>query len=371
MSTDPPKRRRRRGRRRRKPSDPSPARTEATPTVDPAEDQAKARRKGRRRGNARGRSRSRGGRGKRKGSARRQGTGHRRWWTKRWSESLDVIQVGRRLGHGRSYARQGRVEDLELDGGSVTARVQGSLKAPYLVRMLFGQLKASDWRPLLRQLGEEGDVGGSLVRGEFPPEVEAAFARMGVSLFPSGPGDLRADCSCPDPANPCKHVAAVFYALGSEIDRDPFVLLRLRGLERAALLEGLEGTPAARAAEVAPPSAEEVARRKDKLARREEREAAAEAAETEPDPATPQPLPDDPQIFWAGVGAGNGASRVSHEDVRVPATPGALIKRLGGLTFWGGEVGYQVTLDRLYDGASAAGLHHYIGDRYPGADGDS
>ena len=347
MSTDPPKRRRRR--RRRKPSDPSPARSK---------------------GNARGRGRSR-GRGKRKGSARRQGTGHQRWWTKRWSESLDVIQVGRRLGHGRSYARQGRVEDLELDGGSVTARVQGSRKAPYMVRMLFGQLEASAWRALLRQLGEGGDVGASLVRGEFPPELETTFARMGVSLFPSGQGDLRADCSCPDTANPCKHVAAVFYALGSEIDRDPFVLLRLRGLERAALLEGLEGTPASRAAVVAPPSAEEVARRKDKLAQRQEREAAAQAEETESEPATPQPLPDDPQLFWAGVGAGNGASRVSHEDVRVPATPGALIKRLGGLTFWGGEVGYQVTLDRLYDGASAAGLHHYLGDRYPGADGES
>ncbi len=250
----------------------------------------------------------------------------------------------------------------------MTARVQGSQKAPYLVRMLFGQLKASDWRPLLHQLGQDGDVGSSLFRGEFPPEVEPTFARMGVSLFPCGPGDLRADCSCPDAANPCKHVAAVFYALGSEIDRDPFVLLRLRGLERAALLEGLEGTPASRAAAVAPPSAEELARRKDTLAQREEREAAEEAGDTESNPDTPQALPDDPQLFWAGVGAGNGASRVSQEDVRVPDTPGALIKRLGGLTFWGGEVGYQGTLDRLYDGASSAGLHHYIGDRYPGAD---
>lgn len=34
---------------------------------------------------------------------------------------------------------------------------------------------------------------------------------------------------CPDPANPCKHIGAVYYMLGDRFSEDPFVLFQLRG----------------------------------------------------------------------------------------------------------------------------------------------
>ena len=43
------------------------------------------------------------------------------------------------------------------------------------------------------------------------------------------------DCSCPDWAVPCKHLAAVIYVISREIDANPFLVLKLHGLD---LLEG-------------------------------------------------------------------------------------------------------------------------------------
>ncbi len=44
--------------------------------------------------------------------------------------------------------------------------------------------------------------------------------------------DIKTHCSCPDRANPCKHIAAVYYILAEEFDNDPFMLFKLRGRTR-------------------------------------------------------------------------------------------------------------------------------------------
>jgi uncharacterized Zn finger protein len=72
-----------------------------------------------------------------------------------------------------------------------------------------------------------------------PAQIDGAFAAAGVSLFPNRAGDLKTACSCPDWANPCKHVAAVHYILGDRFDEDPFLLFRLRGRTQEQILEGL------------------------------------------------------------------------------------------------------------------------------------
>src|SRR5688500_12322783 len=73
-------------------------------------------------------------------------------------------------------------------------------------------------------------------RGEMPPEIESVFESARVSLFPSRASELKTECSCPDWSNPCKHIAAVYYLLGEEFDRDPFLIFRLRGLDTTAML---------------------------------------------------------------------------------------------------------------------------------------
>ena len=48
------------------------------------------------------------------------------WWARRWMATLDGFGWAGRLARGRSYARNGRVLDVEITPGMVRARVQGS-----------------------------------------------------------------------------------------------------------------------------------------------------------------------------------------------------------------------------------------------------
>jgi uncharacterized Zn finger protein len=276
---------------------------------------------------------------------------------RRWNEVLESFEVGRRLGRGRSYARQGQVLELELEKGSATAMVQGSRDAPYLVRMHFSMLSAPEWKKVIRALGEEPDIGGPLLINEMPQGIEAVFESVGLSLFPSGAGDLKAACSCPDQANPCKHVAAVYYLLGEEFDRDPFLLFQLRGLSRSELIEGLARTPAARAAIVAPPPPPESA--KLEPSEDEEQDEGTPLPEPPPIPLRPteEALPTDLHAFWAGEDGGE----TEPGEVRIPATPAALARRLGGFPFWRGEGSCSFVMEQVYRGASIAGLDVYLG----------
>lgn len=49
-------------------------------------------------------------------------------------------------------------------------------------------------------------------------------------LFPE-PREISFNCSCPDWALMCKHVAAVLYGVGARLDEDPLLFFELRGIE--------------------------------------------------------------------------------------------------------------------------------------------
>jgi uncharacterized Zn finger protein len=228
--------------------------------------------------------------------------------------------------------------------------------------MHFTMLSAADWKRVLVALGEDTDLGGALFRGEFPQRAEEAFTSLDLSLFFSSQGDLKAACSCPDQANPCKHVAAVFYALGEEIDRDPFLLFRLRGLDRTELMEALARTPAARAALVAPPTSAEVqARRRDEVDSEEDHGQTEPLKEMESRQPREEPLPEEPQLFWAGL----EGEREEGEEVRIPGVSGALAQRLGGYPFWRGDNSCSVVMDQIYRASSQVGLSIYLGESDP------
>jgi uncharacterized Zn finger protein len=294
------------------------------------------------------------------------------WWARRWIEVLEGFEVGRRLGRGRSYARQGQVVELEVGKGFVTALVQGSRDAPYLVRMRLSMLSSTDWKKVTRRIAEDPELTMALLAGQIPENIEAVFLPLGLSLFPSASGDLKTACSCPDQANPCKHVAAVYYLLADEFDRDPFLVFRLRGIERAEILEALGGSAALRGAPVPAPLRPEPRPPSNgngiALGMAEEPAAAPEPPRPVPAPEpprpavpAPEPLPVDPHAFFAGEGTvANGG------EVRIPALPGALIRRLGGFPFFRGHDDCDAVVLRVLRNASIAGLDVFLGEREPG-----
>lgn len=176
------------------------------------------------------------------------------WWSQRFIAVLEDIGLGSRLQRGRSYARQGQVISLEVDAGSVSAQVQGSRVRPYRIRIGIPAFGKSEWAHVEHSLAENAWYTAKLLSGEMPDDIEDVFAGLGLSLFPGTAGELSLDCSCPDHAVPCKHLAATFYLLAESFDDDPFAILAWRGREREDLLANLaaaraDGPPAADRAE--------------------------------------------------------------------------------------------------------------------------
>jgi len=163
------------------------------------------------------------------------------WWAKRWIGVLESFNIGARLGRGRSYARRGQVLDIDVGLGTVSASVQGSRSKPYDVSIDVRTLTKEEWEAVGKELARQVVFCAKLLAGEVPEEIESVFQKAKCSLFPEKLKDLQTECSCPDWSNPCKHIAAVYYLLGEEFDRDPFLLFNLRGLEREGLIAILAG----------------------------------------------------------------------------------------------------------------------------------
>lgn len=175
------------------------------------------------------------------------------WWGQRWIAALEALGAlyANRLPRGRTYARRGTVSGLEVAAGRVTARVAGSRAQPYRVRLELPVFDDATWQAAVAALAGQVRHAAALADGRMPDDVDDTLADAGVSLFP-GAGELATSCSCPDAANPCKHVAAVHYVLAQAFDADPFLLFRLRGREHTELLAALR---AARAGEAVPAAA--------------------------------------------------------------------------------------------------------------------
>ncbi len=164
------------------------------------------------------------------------------WWAEQWLAALTAYATSSRLQRGRSYARKGQVVALDIGKGEVRAEVQGSRATPYRISIKMKTLTEKQWQAVAAMLAANGMMLGRLLAGEMPAEMVAECGKIGISLFPCEKKDLTTKCSCPDVANPCKHLAAVFYLIGEELDRDPFLLLTLRGRTRDELTSSLRDT---------------------------------------------------------------------------------------------------------------------------------
>ena len=236
------------------------------------------------------------------------------WWASRWIAVLESLGIASRLDRGRRYARSGRVLRLDLEPGRVEALVQGSRYEPYRVRLRMKKLTERQWQKATEALASQALFAAKLLAGEMPENIEEAFVAVGLTLFPSSQRDLQSNCSCPDAANPCKHIAAVHFLLADQFDQDPFLLMKLRGRGRDLLL-------------------------KDLRSRR-----AAEATGSSPAPEKAGPLNELMDHFWE---AGDELESVS-VSVGPPAVSASLLKRLGVPSFWKPHPEIRGALERLY-----------------------
>ena len=170
-------------------------------------------------------------------TTRRRGAMAEHWWSKRFADVLESYGLGARMQRGRRYARQGQVMTLQVDTGLIAAQVQGSRPTPYLVSIRLTEVSDAQWAAIDSELAARAGLVAALLAGEVPDELLDVFTSAGVPLLPDRWGDLRASCTCPDAASPCKHLAAVLYVFADQLDRDPWLLLQWRGRGRNEIVD--------------------------------------------------------------------------------------------------------------------------------------
>lgn len=263
----------------------------------------------------------------------RRGAFGESWWAKRWIAALEQFGWGNRLQRGKSYARKGQVLAIDFVGPKVRAKVQGSRPTPYNVTIDMKPLTDAQWEQVTARLAQQAIFAAKLLAGEMPQDIESAFDAIGVPLFPRGVRDISAACSCPDDANPCKHIAAVYYLLGERFDDDPFLIFQVRGRTREQISAALRALRAA--------------------------DTGASAPEVAPAPAAPA-LADLLDTFYQ-AGADLDAIAVQ---IAAPEVEAALLKRLGPP-----PADIEADLRAVYRTQSQRAVERVFGDEYAGADG--
>ena len=258
------------------------------------------------------------------------------WWADRWIKALRPLMDSGRLSRGRNYARRGQVMEIDVSPGHVSARVQGSRRRPYKVSIQLQPLSDRRWEKVLDGLAEQAIFAAQLLNGEMPSGIEKVFEAVEVPLFPASRGDLKTHCSCPDWANPCKHIAAVYYLLGERFDEDPFLLFELRGRDKeeiAAALRERRGQEAEATTETVD---------------------AAEVLEVWEAPALEECL----ERYWA---LGTEVEKLVF-DIADPEVGMALLKRLGVPDFLEDTRGFVAQMQRVYAGVTARALDAAFAD---------
>lgn len=164
---------------------------------------------------------------------------NRQWWVERWLELLDSYRFKKRLERARSYAREGHILSIEFENAQVLATVQGSEIEPYQVSLKLNPFNDEDWHYVITTLAEKAIYSAQLLAGQMPESIEKVFIKNGLNLFPFNLSDIRSHCSCPDKANPCKHIGAIYYQLADRFSEDPFVIFQLRGRTKSQILAEL------------------------------------------------------------------------------------------------------------------------------------
>lgn len=159
------------------------------------------------------------------------------WWGEHWLKSLSNIDYSNRLPRGSSYANKGAVLDLKIKENHIVAKVAGSRPQPYKVDIIVPPFFDPERAKFIDKIIAQPTIISKLLHRELDPSILQIAENEGLKVFPNQWNDLKMQCSCPDWAVPCKHLAAVIYKLSMEIDNNPFLVFELHQLYLLAELK--------------------------------------------------------------------------------------------------------------------------------------
>ena len=175
------------------------------------------------------------------------------FWGKAWCDNLESYSdYENRMPRGRSYVRNGSVIDLKITSGKVEALVQGS--ELYKIAIGFAALTPKRWQEFKDRCAGKITNLLDLLQGRLSKEILADITAHGTGLFPA-PGEIKLNCSCPDWASMCKHVASALYGVGARLDEKPELFFTLRGVDMQELITAASATATAPITDAAAPTA--------------------------------------------------------------------------------------------------------------------
>jgi uncharacterized Zn finger protein len=156
------------------------------------------------------------------------------FWGASWCQNIErYSDFFNRLERGRSYVRSGAVIDRGIAPGAVRARVVGT--SLYTVEVKIAPLPQQRWRDVCARCAGSIDSVVELLQGRLSQSVMGHICAKEMGLFPA-PREIKFECSCPDWASMCKHVAAVLYGIGARLDQQPELLFVLRKVDQNELI---------------------------------------------------------------------------------------------------------------------------------------
>ena len=280
------------------------------------------------------------------------------WWGAEFIKALENCIDPGRLQRGRSYASPSRQVYCDVADGKIEAEIIGNrnphfgvYSTPYYdVKIAFQRIPAANWRKILRRLGSNANWVTHLVLGEVPPTIEMAFEDSRTKLLPRSRTEIRSSCSCPDYANPCKHVAGVYFTVAAMLEQDPLLLFEFRGMDRHKLLEAMAksdfGAALLDGESVGDPDLE--------AAMRAPRLPAVTAV-------SGQDVAKDAQAFWSGRPLSHGVPA----DRQLPLVPALMLRKEGDYpAFWHRESSFLDAMSEIYERV-ANGLPSVPADEFP------
>ena len=262
----------------------------------------------------------------------------RTWWGAKFLDVLETIMDHGRLTRGRAYSGPNRLLQFSIKGDVVKATMRGNVnpyfgvytEPRYKVTVEFRKFSVRDWQRINDEIANNAACLSQLLMNEMPLAIEDVCSELDLQLLPDRSADIISECSCPDWASPCKHVAGVYYKIASLLDRDPFLIFQLRGMEFAQLQEMLAVSPLGQALS-------------DQF-REGEQEIEFQNCRFS-DPRQKPLATDDPKSFWLGkwpfpdVAADNSNTAVS----------AILVKRGGDFpAFWDKSPSFIETMEPIY-----------------------
>ncbi|MDR1481752.1 MAG: SWIM zinc finger family protein [Synergistaceae bacterium] len=160
-------------------------------------------------------------------------------WTARWLASITRIVGPRRVTAAKNYVRSGHVIEINVSPGLIEAKVRDKRKKPYQVRLYSPTPAADQISAIIRGLSERAIYGALLLSGDMPADIGKIFSDAGADFPPYDFKGCKRLCSCPEQGEDCKHIIAALLVSVDAFDRDPFLMLKNRGIDRERLISCL------------------------------------------------------------------------------------------------------------------------------------